>query len=182
MGLPEIIVLIGLRGSGKSTVARELGAMLRRDVVDLDEVTARELGAESAGDGLREHGEPAFRAAEARALEATLARTGIVLALGGGTPTHAASAALLRDAQVAGRAYLIYLQASVETLVARLADTDAAARPSLTGKAMPEEVAELHAVRDPVYAGMVQSIIAVDGQSLDDTVSAVLNAVPRDSI
>lgn len=182
MGLPEIIVLVGLRGSGKSTVARELGGMLRREVVDLDDVTARELGTGSAGDGLREHGEPTFREAEARALEAMLARTGVVLALGGGTPTHAASAALLRESQVAGRAYLIYLQASAETLVARLADTDATTRPSLTGKAMPDEVAELHAVRDPIYAGMVQSVVAVDGQSLDATVSAVLNAVPRDSI
>ncbi len=182
MGLPEIIVLIGLRGSGKSTVARELGAELRREVVDLDGVTARELSAASAGDGLREHGEPAFREAEARALEATLTRRSIVLALGGGTPTHAASAALLREAQVAGRAYLIYLRASVETLVGRLAESDAETRPSLTGKAMPDEVAELHAVRDPVYAGLVQSIVAVDGQSLDETVSAVLNAVPRDSI
>lgn len=181
MNLPPIIVLIGLRGSGKTTVARAMARVLRRVAVDLDDRTAEVLGHASAGEALRALGEEAFRAGEARALEPALEERGTILALGGGTPTHAPSATLLRNAQVAGRAFLVYLRARPETLAARLGGADLAQRPSLTGRGTIEEIGELFAARDPLYTRIVQAIVEVDGHAdADDTLSAVLNAIPRD--
>ncbi len=63
-----IIVLMGLRGSGKSTLSRALGTALSRPVVDLDDRTAALLGRATPGEALRLHGLAAFRDAEVRAL------------------------------------------------------------------------------------------------------------------
>ncbi|MBY0262467.1 MAG: hypothetical protein K2Q20_08995, partial [Phycisphaerales bacterium] len=84
---PPTIVLIGLRGSGKSTLARLLAKRLGLIPVDLDDRTPGFAGQPTVAAVFANLGEPAFREAEARALRQALAEPGIVLALGGGTPT-----------------------------------------------------------------------------------------------
>lgn len=122
-----LIVLIGLRGSGKSSVAAALAARLgpSASVIDLDQRTARHAGATSAAEALR-RGEPAFRAAEGQALREALdealhetpdempdptprasaadAPAITVLALGGGTPMFEPAAGLLRGLRASGDA------------------------------------------------------------------------------
>ncbi|HEX5010252.1 MAG TPA: shikimate kinase, partial [Planctomycetota bacterium] len=64
---PARIVLIGMRGAGKTTVGRELAARLSRPFVDVDDLIA-ELAGRPADEVLARDGEPAFRALEERAL------------------------------------------------------------------------------------------------------------------
>ncbi len=81
------LVLIGMPGCGKSTMARALGALTGREVVDADEAfTAR--FSRSPAEVIREDGEAAFRDRESALLRELGRRTGIVLATGGGAVTR----------------------------------------------------------------------------------------------
>src|SRR5690606_9634521 len=59
------VLLVGIPGAGKSTVGRELAAALDWDFLDVDAELVRRTGLSVAG-YFEQHGEPAFRAEEAR--------------------------------------------------------------------------------------------------------------------
>src|SRR2546423_6519152 len=82
------IFLIGYRGTGKSSVARELAARLKYDCVDADEVIEREAGKTIAAI-FADEGEAAFRDWESKVVAALSRKRQTVVALGGG--------AVLRD-------------------------------------------------------------------------------------
>ena len=67
-----MVILIGLRGSGKTTVGRALAARLGVSFCDLDDVTVRAMGASSVAEAWRAQGERGFREAEGRALAEAL--------------------------------------------------------------------------------------------------------------
>lgn len=176
-----MIVLLGLRGSGKSTIASLIAAALPATprAIDLDDLTpsCATPPAASAGDLLRERGEPAFRTAEYAALASVLAsneRPFPVLALGGGTPTAPGATDLLREARNSRRAVLMYLRASPETLRRRLAAADNANRPSLTGAGTLEEIEAVFNARDARYRELASHTIEVDALSPDQVVDRVL--------
>ena len=178
------ILLIGLRGSGKSTVARLLGARVNAppgDVVDLDDCTPRELGESSVADAFARHGEAAFRAAEGRALSALLARGGggQIIALGGGTPTAPGVDGLITGHRAAGRAVVFYLRADAVTLRARLSQTDNTHRPSLTGGHVLDEIGTLLAQRDPLYRTLADEIIEVGGETAEAIAAAIARRIDR---
>lgn len=156
------LVLIGLRASGKSTVGRLVAERLGRGFIDLDDLTAARLGENSPADALNRRGEPAFRAAEVASLRDTLARSALVVALGGGTPTAPGAAEILQQERAARRAAIIYLHAAPEVLRCRLAATDVAARPSLTGRGTLAEIETLYAQRDPLYRATADVVIESD--------------------
>lgn len=100
----ENLVLIGMPGSGKSTVGRLLASSLGRELVDTDELVVRADGREISAI-FREDGEVFFRDLETRMIcEGVAQRNGLVVATGGG--------AILREENVAalrrnGRLYFL---------------------------------------------------------------------------
>lgn len=164
---------MGLRGSGKSTVGPLIAGRLGVGFVDLDHITPGILGFASAADALRDRGVAAFRDAERAALDDPRVLGAGVIALGGGTPTHPASQAELRRRAATGDT-LVYLRASVETLRDRLAQTDLATRPSLTGASPLDEVAHLWTQRDPLYRLLATNVIEVDRLTDAQVASRVL--------
>jgi shikimate kinase len=189
------LILIGLRGSGKTTIARLLGARLNRPAVDLDDLTPTYLREKTAGDALRVHGEPAFRRAELAALQDALKTPGTILALGGGTPTAPGVAEMLEGAKKQGLAHIIYLRATEPTLRARLlprpggggaggsataegevrhaSPTPESARPSLTGKGTLEEIGVLLNLRDTLYKTLASSVIDVNTKTQAEIVDLI---------
>lgn len=167
------LYLLGLRGSGKSTLGRRLALALQCPFVDLDDVTTRVLKQATAADALRLLGEPAFRDGEAAALRDPSVLSAGVVALGGGTPTGKRSAQLLADQQLAG-ARLIYLRAEASTLRARLATTNLATRPSLTGADPLIEIEVVLARRDPLYLEIADEVVQVDGMSEDAALAKLI--------
>lgn len=157
------LLLIGLRGSGKSTLGRLLAAELGAAFVDLDDETPGVLGAAGVREAWDRHGEDGFRKAEVVALARVLREDGRVVALGGGTPTAPMAAELIADERAAGRARVVYLRATPATLRARLGDSDNAHRPSLTGAGVLDEVEQVFARRDPAYLGLADRTLEVDG-------------------
>ncbi|MBL8762786.1 MAG: shikimate kinase [Phycisphaerae bacterium] len=170
------IILIGLRGSGKSTLGRELANRLGLGFVDLDDVTPGLLGAGTVGEAWAAHGEGVFRRAESKALGQTLATQGIVLALGGGTPVAPESAGLLNASRASGRAVVVYLRADAATLRARLKEAGSEAhvnRPSLTGASILDEIDAVLLARDPLYLDLADHVVQTDQLNVERALDAV---------
>lgn len=168
------IVLIGLRGSGKTTVGRKAAAALGRPFVDLDDLTPKLLGASSVAAAWSRCGERSFREAETRALAGVLENGGQVIALGGGTPTAPGAADLLRKERDALSVRLIYLHASADDLRERLGAADLTNRPTLTGANPLAEIDVVLARRDPLYRELAGTVVEIGGRAVEDVVADVL--------
>jgi len=171
---PPATVLIGLRGSGKTTLGRLLAARRGVQFIDLDDRTATLLGSASAGDAFRAVGEAAFRAAESKALAEALAGPPLVLALGGGTPTAPGAEELLRAARADFSAFVVFLDPPNASMAERL-ERDAGNRPSLTGRGVIEEIDEIAARRRPIYAALADCVVR-GAPSISEAKSEVLSA------
>ncbi len=177
--LPEgaSLLLLGLRGSGKTTLGRELASCTGRAFIDLDDLTRDYLGLGTIAELFAKVGEARFRAAEYRALvnqAFPMSRLGPVVALGGGTPTAPGASDFLQDAKQRGIARLVYLRASADALRTRLEEADNADRPSLTGKGVLDEIDDILAARDPLYQELADRIIEVDHLSVEEALELLL--------
>ena len=90
------IVLIGMMGSGKTTIGKLLSSRLKKQLVDTDQfiearegVTVQELF-ETQGEGY-------FRSMEAGVAQALSLRSDLIIACGGGLPMNEASMAALKE-------------------------------------------------------------------------------------
>lgn len=90
------ITLVGMPGCGKSTVGRELAALLSRELVDADDYFTQKYGRTPA-EVITQDGESAFRRLEGEALFELSARSGLVLCTGGGVVTVPENHDLLRQ-------------------------------------------------------------------------------------
>lgn len=171
------LLLIGLRGSGKSTIGRALALRLGRPFVDLDDLSPGVLGCEDAAEAIRSHGEPTFRRAELAALQDVLrshADPAPIVSLGGGTPTAHGVTELIDAYRASGRVRVVYLRATEATLRARLERADNAHRPSLTGKGVLEEIGVLLNLRDTLYTQVADHIVGVDSKTAEQVAGDVM--------
>lgn len=156
------LVLMGLRASGKTTAGQIAARSLNIAYIDLDALVLRELGAPSVTAAWAEHGERAFRAAEATCLKAALQRNREdVLALGGGTPMIDSARHDLQAAVVAGAVIgPVYLHAPPEVLTKRLLASPGD-RPALSDQDLPDEVRGIYEKRDSVYQVLADEVLEV---------------------
>jgi shikimate kinase len=152
------IVLIGFRGSGKSTVGRILAGRLHKTFLDTDEIVTR-----SAGMNIKEifesGGEPLFRGFEAAAVKEAVGVSDAVISTGGGVVLSDENVQHLRGCGV-----VIWLDAPAEVLWQRIsADTaTGASRPNLTAFGGLKEVVELLAHRRELYARAAHLVVHAD--------------------
>ena len=90
------IVLIGMMGSGKTTVGRLLARRLGRELADTDALIEQRTG-RSIPDIFARDGEPAFRALELELCRELSGRKGLVIACGGGLPMQEEAIAALKE-------------------------------------------------------------------------------------
>ena len=121
------LFLIGMPGSGKTTLGRALAAHFALPFVDLDAEIVAHAGQSISGI-FQQHGEAHFRQLEAEVLRLVAARPGpLVLATGGGTPCFHNNLAVLNAAGIT-----LWLDVPAVVLAARLAATaETASRPLL---------------------------------------------------
>jgi shikimate kinase len=157
------LILMGLRGSGKSTIGRRLAERHGLAFIDLDDQTPGVLGAASVAEAWSRHGEAAFRVAEVAALRAAIEEDPAILALGGGTPTAPGAAEILAGLRTpqGDRPRLVYLRAPAAVLAGRLAAGGVAGRPSLTGADPIGEIGAVLAARDPLYRRIADEVLDV---------------------
>lgn len=132
------IILVGLPGSGKSTLGKTLAKAFELPFRDLDAAIVEKLGM-SIPDVFKERGEAYFREQEALCLREILeAEEKVVLATGGGAPCFHQNMELILS-----RGLSIYLAVPYVELAKRLLAQDVATRPLLEGIQEPEALAVL---------------------------------------
>jgi len=137
------LVLVGLPGSGKSTVGRIVAEHLGAAFVDIDAVLIRRMQMPISRI-FGEFGEQRFRELEREAMEATLADVPSVVSPGGG---WAAQAGALEAARP--RCYVVFLKTLVTTAATRVAEGEM--RPLLDGENPLERMRRLSHEREPFY-------------------------------
>jgi shikimate kinase len=137
------LFFIGPMGAGKTTLGRRVAALLDLPFHDLDRQIELASGATVALIFELE-GEAGFRRRESAALAELVARSGIVLATGGGVVRCAENRERLRQ-----RGFVVYLEATVDQQLARLAQDRS--RPLLATPDRRERLRALAAEREPWY-------------------------------
>jgi shikimate kinase len=159
------IVLAGPMGSGKSHVGGLLAARLGVDFVDLDARIEADAGRPASAIFASE-GEAGFRARESRALAEALARDGQVIATGGGAVLDTGNRAVMRAA-----GWVVYLQVELAEQLRRLAgDTG---RPLLEVADRAQRLAELQALREPLYREVADLVLETSTRTPDDIADAL---------
>lgn len=162
------VVLVGMMGSGKTTIGKRVARRLSRPFADTDALieARQEL---SVADLFATRGEAAFRELEAEALrELVLGPDLLVVATGGGAVIRPDNRALLRD-----HAVVVWLRASPGVLAHRIRHDGS--RPLIAADpraALKRLVAE----REPWYLDVADHIVDVDHVDRRDVIEAVVAA------
>lgn len=162
------IVLIGYRGSGKSTIGKKLADRLWQPFVDTDELIVRRAGM-SIREIFETKGEPYFRDLETEIVKEALLLEDHVVALGGGAILREEN----RQAIKASNQRVIYLKCDPAVLAERIAadPSTAASRPPLTpGRSSADEVAQVLTEREPLYRQIMHAELDVTRLSPEDAV------------
>lgn len=163
----EHLVLVGLMGTGKTTVSRVAAERLGRRVVDSDATIEARTG-RTVREIFADEGEAAFRQLETEVLtEALASDEPLIIAAAGGVVLSPANRSALKDA----RAKVVWLCAQPETLVDRVAS--GSHRPLLDDDPLATLQA-MYAARESLYREVADAIVSVDRRSIADIVDAVL--------
>src|SRR6202165_2038621 len=146
------IVLVGMMGAGKTSIGRRVAARLGIPFVDAD-VEIEQAAGMSIADIFAAHGEPYFRAGEARVIARLLDHGPQVLATGGGAFINVQTRANIRD-----KAVSVWLKAELDVLTRRLRRRND--RPLLKTDDPVATLANLLAERDPIYGEADVTVIS----------------------
>ena len=150
------IVLVGMPGSGKSTIGKKLAARLDRNFVDADQYLVQKLG-RTIPDIFASEGEAGFRQAETEVLAELGKASGLVIATGGGCVTRRENYALLHQSS-----RIIWLQRGIDALPRD-------GRPL----SQTQDLHQMYQKREPLYAAFSDHIVAND-RTPDMTVDDIL--------
>lgn len=166
------IVLVGMMGTGKSAVAREVGTRLGRDVVDTDAMIEAELG-KSIPEIFEQDGERAFRETEAEICRYVGTIRGVVVAVGGGAVVEPANVTSLR-----ATGDLVWLDATPEVIAKRVGD--GSDRPVLAdAHDVPGRVRELHGKRREAYRRAAALHVDTTDRTVPDIAAEILTWAQR---
>jgi shikimate kinase len=164
------LVLIGLMGSGKSTVGEVLARRLDRPFVDSDERVEREAD-KSIKDIFAEDGERAFRRLEAAVIRQVAALRGQVIAVGGGAVLDPANVT-----QLGMTGDLVLLEAPPDVLSQRLDEAEAGERPLLhDADDLTARLAGLLDERRAEYERAAAYTVATSGRDPEDIATEILD-------
>ena len=163
------LILVGYRGSGKSTIGPLVAERLGWKFIDLDELIVKRAG-RTVKQIFDSEGEPGFRRLEREALESLRKAKGQVIALGGGAVVDPDIRVLVKRI---GR--VIWLVAPPSVLWSRIsADRNSTDnRPSLTAAGGLTEVERMLAEREPHYRAMANHVV----QTMPDPPEKVAEAI-----
>jgi shikimate kinase len=161
-----VISLIGLPGSGKSTVGRQLARRLQLPFFDSDHAIELQLGC-SIREYFDREGEARFRDVEQAVIDELTQKPKCVLSTGGGVVLRPANRQHLHE-----RSQVVYLNSSPEELYRRLRhDTS---RPLLQVADPLDRLRELFTQRDPLYRETAHFIIETGRPSVPTLVNMIV--------
>ena len=168
------LVLVGLPGSGKSTVGRQLARRLGLLFNDSDHLIEQHVGC-SIRDFFAREGEAAFRDVEQRIIDDLMRAPDGVLATGGGAVLRAANRQRLRTGGT-----VIYLRSTPEEAFRRVRHD--ANRPLLQVEDPLERLRMLHAERDPLYRETAHFIFETGRPSVPKLVGLIIEQLQHSGL
>ncbi|HET6552070.1 MAG TPA: shikimate kinase [Dyella sp.] len=145
------LFIVGPTGAGKTSIGRRLAEHYGLSFVDLDQEIERQCGVPVSA-VFEIEGEAGFRLRESQLLDETSRRNGIVMATGAGAVLDATSRQRLAD-----RGYVLWLQATLEQQLERLAQDRQ--RPLLATGDRAERLSTMSRVRTPLYEEIADLVI-----------------------
>ncbi|HEY6220508.1 MAG TPA: shikimate kinase [Gemmatimonadaceae bacterium] len=170
---PPNLILVGLPGSGKTTVGRALAARLNREFIDFDEVIVQQEGM-SVADIFGSKGEPYFRSLERKLTGEVASRSGLVLAPGGGWMANPDLVRMVRPP-----ALVVYLRITPEGAMRRLGE-QRQARPLLMGPDPLSRLRILVAKRGAFYE-TADAVIDVETLTPQGVIDSILELTRKES-
>jgi shikimate kinase len=152
------IVLVGMMGAGKSSIGRRFAGRLGIPFVDADTEIEAAAGM-TIPEIFEKHGEPYFRAGEARVIARLLDNGPSVLATGGGSVMDPHTRELIREKGIS-----VWLNADLDVLIKRTKRRN--------DRPLVEKIKELMPLRQPFYA---ESAIVV--QSRDEPHDTIVDEI-----
>ena len=160
------VAFIGLPGSGKTTVGRQLARRLGLEYFDSDHVIEQRLGC-SIRTYFEHEGEERFREVESAVLDELTQKAGAVISTGGGAVLREVNRQYLHE-----RCQVVYLNSNPDELFRRLRhDVN---RPLLQVNDPLSRLRDLHAVRDPLYRATAHFIIETGRPSVATLVNMIV--------
>ncbi|MEZ0387598.1 MAG: shikimate kinase, partial [Verrucomicrobium sp.] len=163
------IVIVGLMGSGKSTVGRMAAQSLRFGFIDTDQIIM-ETARKSIPDIFAAEGEAGFRKRETEALKSLLGKEGMVIATGGGIVTQPVNLPILKQL-----GYVVWLNADPYTLYQRTAHNND--RPLLRNQDPAATLRHLYDSRRPLYQRASDLQIGTDDLTAQDVAYGLAESV-----
>ena len=164
--MQENIFLVGLMGSGKTTVGRLLAKRLGLRFVDSDHEIEARTGATISWI-FEIEGEESFRRREVETIKDLTGQTGVVLATGGGAVVHPDNRKHLKS-----RGTVIYLRASVNNILQRTMHDKS--RPLLQTENRRKKLEELAKQREPFYREVADIIVDTGRPNVHAMVQSIL--------
>ena len=166
----KIILLVGLMGSGKTSVGKRLARRLSLPYIDGDQEIEKAAGL-SLVDVLKCFGEKEYRAGEERVMKRLLQGTPCVLASGGGSFVAAQTRELAKE-----HAVTIWLKADIDTLYHRTAGRTR--RPFLLGdNATVKHKLQEYITEEYPYYSEADIVVETRDEKVENTVKRVASAV-----
>jgi shikimate kinase len=165
------VVLIGFRGSGKSTVGRELAARMKAEFIDCDELIEKRTGV-SIAELFEKQGESHFRTLESQLIIELAALDGKVIATGGGAVLKYQNMQCFKRAG----AKVYFLDVGAQTAFRRIQGDaeNRSRRPALTPKDPFTEVREQIELRRSYYLNGADATVPVDERPVEGIVKEIL--------
>ena len=169
------IVIIGFRGTGKSTVGKLLAKRLERDFIDSDKYIESSTG-KTIKSIFEEDGEEGFRKIEADTIAELSKADNKVISAGGGAVLKEENVKNLKD-----NGFLVLLEATPEIIHNRITQDNKTAqqRPSLTDKKPLDEIKHLITEREHAYKNAADYTINSSYVSCEDVVNEIITTVHK---
>ena len=171
------VVLIGFRGTGKSTVGRLLAKRLERNFIDSDKYIESSTG-KTIKCIFEEGGEESFRKIEADTIAELSKEDNKIISAGGGVVLREKNIRNLKD-----NGFLVLLEATPETIHSRIEQDKITAqqRPSLTDKKPLDEIKHLLEQREHLYEKAADYTINTSYVAREDIVNEIIATIEKQS-
>ncbi|MDO4541698.1 MAG: shikimate kinase [Bacillota bacterium] len=161
------IYLIGLMGSGKTVIGRELAKKIHRKYVDTDDAIEKKLGMK-VPEIFSQLGEEAFRNAETQVIAELAQRRNRIISTGGGAALRRENVKLMQSSGL-----VVWIKRDIELI---LRGKRIRCRPLLADD--PNRIYAIAAEREPIYAAACHAIVE-NNSSKEETVAKILKAAGR---